>query len=103
MFFGIIGLLLILLFWTGWVYPEIQHSLHTQEEQVQQITALVEDYMEETYPDIDAEITQIHYSHHPRHYYVEMIDRNNSDEFYILIPETLDKSDIDTLSDNYRN
>ena len=34
LFFGTILLLLLLPFLTGWVYPEIQHILHTQNEQV---------------------------------------------------------------------
>lgn len=99
-FFGIIGFLLILPFWTGWVYPEIQHSLHTREEQVQQITALVEDYMEEKYPDANAEIIRINYNHHARHYYVDMIDQND-EEFSVILPEKLDAVDIDRLSDSY--
>lgn len=101
LFFGIILFLLLLPFLTGWVYPEIQHLLHTQEEQVQEITALVEQYLSEKHPDSSAEISRIHYSHHPRHYYVEMRDSQGS-EFHIIIPEHFEGISLDQISDNYR-
>lgn len=82
LFFGCILFLIALPFWTGWVYPEIQHILHTQDEQVEQITSLVEEY----YPN--SEIDRIHYSHHARLYYVYLNDGNDLclDENLTLYP-----------------
>ena len=101
LFFGTSLFLLLLPFLTGWVYPEIQHILHTRNEQVQEITALVEQYLSEKHPDSSAEISRIHYSHHPRHYYVEMQDSRGG-EFYIIIPENFEGISLEQISDNYR-
>ena len=68
LFFGVITFLLLLPFLCGWVYPQIQHVLHTPEKQVEQITSLVEEYAP------NAEIDRIHYSHHARRYYIYLDD-----------------------------
>ena len=67
-FFGVIAALLLLPFLSGWVYPQIQHILHTRPEQVEQITSLAEEY------DPNAEIDRIRYSHHARRYYIYLND-----------------------------
>ncbi len=82
LFFGVVLFLLFLPFLTGWVYPEIQHILHTQEEQIEQITSLVEEHRP------NAEIDRIHYSHHARLYYIYLSDGNYLcfDENFELYP-----------------
>lgn len=82
LFFGIVLFLLLLPFLTGWVYPQIQHILHTQEEQVEQITALVDEYRP------DAAIDRIHWSQHARLYYIYLSDGAilNFDENLRLLP-----------------
>lgn len=100
LFFGIVLFLLLLPFLTGWVYPEIQNLLHTKDEQVQEITALVEDYMTQKHPDTPAEILRIRYSHHAQHYYVELSDAEGR-EFYLIIPEQYDGISFDRISDDY--
>ena len=69
---------LLLPFLTGWVYPQIQHILHTQEEQVEQITSLVEEHRP------NAEIDRIHYNNHARLYYIYL-----SDETILIFDENL--------------